>query len=120
MGSKESVREDGEYWIRERCYIRELVNDPEIAEFSLAVARVEPGVITELHSLSVAEWYVVMEGSGEVEVDGEKRAVGPGDVVSIPADTPQRIQNTGETDLRFQCVCLPRFSPDSYKVLEGS
>lgn len=117
MTSSESAREEGEYWIRERCYIRELVNDPAIAEFSLAVARVEPGITTELHSLDVNEWYVVMDGTGEVEVDGVKRTVGAGDVVAIPAGTPQRIRNTGQADLRFQCVCLPRFSPDGYEVL---
>ena len=119
MVNGESGREDGEFWIRERCYIRELVNDPGIREFSLAIARVEPGVTTELHRLSVDEWYVVMDGTGEVEVDGETRAVGPGDVVAIPAGTPQRISNSGATDLRFQCICLPRFSPDGYEALGG-
>ena len=120
MTNSESGGEDGEFRTRERCYIRELVNDPAIAEFSLAIARVEPGIITELHSLDVDEWYVVMDGTGEVEVDGEKRAVGAGDVVAIPAGMPQRIRNTGETDLRFQCVCLPRFSPDGYEALSDT
>jgi mannose-6-phosphate isomerase-like protein (cupin superfamily) len=118
MVDGETGREEGEFRIRERCYIRELVNDPEIPEFSLATARVEPGVTTELHCLSVDEWYVVTDGTGEVEVGGEKRAVGPGDVVAIPAGTPQRISNSGAGDLRFQCVCLPRFSPDGYEALE--
>ena len=120
MSDHTSGREDGEFWIRERCYIRELVNDPEITEFSLAMARVEPGVTTELHTLSVDEWYVMIEGTGEVEVAGDKRAVGPGDVVAIPAGTPQRIRNSGDADLRFQCVCLPRFSPDGYEALEDA
>jgi mannose-6-phosphate isomerase-like protein (cupin superfamily) len=120
MVDGESNRKDGEFWIRERCYIRELVNDPEIAEFSLAIARVEPGVTTELHALSVDEWYVVMDGTGEVEVGGERRTVGPGDVVAIPAGTPQRIFNSGDADLRFQCVCLPRFSADGYEPLEDA
>ena len=118
MSHGESEREAGEFWTRERCYIREQVNEPDIMEFSLAMARVEPGVTTELHRLSVDEWYVMVDGTGEVEVDGRKRSVGPGDVVAIPAGTPQRIRNAGDTDLRFQCICLPRFSPDAYEALE--
>lgn len=118
MSNEQSRREEGEFWIRERCYIRELVNDPAIKDFSLAVARVEPGVTTELHTLAVDEWYVVTDGIGEVEVDGTKRTVRAGDVVTIPAGTPQRIHNAGEVDLRFQCICLPRFSADAYEALE--
>ena len=35
-----------------------------------------------------------------------------------PAGTAQRITNTGESDLIFLCVCMPRFTPDSYESLE--
>ena len=105
---------------RERCYIREIVNDAEIAAFSLAEARVEPGVLTELHSLAVDEWYVIVEGHGTVMVgDAAPREVGPGDVVAIPAATPQQIRNTGSGDLKFQCICLPRFTPAAYTPLES-
>ena len=108
-----------ESWTRERCYIRELVNDPGISAFSLAEARVEPGIRTELHRLAVDEWYVITGGSGLMEVGDEPPcAVGPGDVVEIPAGTPQRIRNTGDEDLLFQCICLPRFTVNSYESLE--
>ena len=70
--------ENGEIWTRERCYIREIVNDPEIQQFSLAEARVEPGTTTELHRLDVDEWYVLVRGEGSVTVAqvhvGELRA----------------------------------------------
>ena len=109
-----------ELWTRERCFIRELVNDPAIREFSLAEARVEPGVRTELHELAVDEWYVIMRGSGLMEVGGKAAfAVGPGDVIAIPAGTSQRIANTGSEDLIFQCICLPRFTAAAYQALEG-
>ena len=109
-----------EFWIRERCYIRELVNDPAITEFSLAEARVEPGVTTERHRLGVDEWYLILEGSGTVSVgDDAPRHVSAGDVVTIPAGTPQQIENSGDSDLRFQCICLPRFTPDCYEPLEA-
>jgi mannose-6-phosphate isomerase-like protein (cupin superfamily) len=116
------VRKPGnmkEFWIRERCYIREIVNTPEIRDFSLAETRVEPGVTTELHTLGVKEWYIMLHGTGLVEVDGQPgQQVLPGDIVEIPAGVAQRISNTGNADLVFQCVCLPRFTPDCYASLE--
>lgn len=103
----------------ERCFIREIVNDQRVPEFSLAAARVEPGVTTERHSLDVDEWYVVRAGRGRMEV-GERPGfeVGAGDTVVIPAGVAQRISNLGDVDLEFDCVCIPRFSADSYTSLE--
>ena len=108
-----------EFWIRERCFIREIANTPDINDFSLAETRVEAGITTELHSLAVREWYVLTQGTGNVEVDGnDPVAVGPGDVVEIPAGAAQRITNIGDNDLVFYCICLPRFTPDCYVSLE--
>jgi len=109
----------GEFWIRERCYIRELINDPLIPDFSLAETRVEPGVKTELHKLDVNEWYVIRSGQGRMEVGAAPSFdVTPGDFVTIPAGVSQRIENTGSGDLIFECVCLPRFTTDAYHSLE--
>lgn len=121
MGDTRVRAGDGEFWTRERCFIRELVNDSEIREFSLAEARVEPGVRTELHELAVDEWYVIMSGAGLMELGGKPAfAVGPGDVIAVPAGTSQRLENTGSADLLFQCICLPRFTADAYRSLEGA
>ncbi|RLA27242.1 MAG: cupin domain-containing protein [Gammaproteobacteria bacterium] len=109
-----------EFWTQERCFIREVVNKPEIQDFSLAESRVEPGVTTQLHKLSVNEWYIILAGKGQMEVgDRPAYAVTKGDVVAIPAETSQRIHNNGDTNLLFQCVCLPRFTPDCYISLES-
>ncbi len=108
-----------EFWTGERCYIRELINTESIPDFSLADSRDEPGVVTELHSLSVREWYYIVHGTGLMEVGGGPQIeVGPGDTVEIPAGVSQRIHNTGDDDLLLQCVCLPRFTPDCYVSLE--
>jgi len=108
-----------EFWTDERCYIRELINIESVPDFSLADSRVEPGVVTELHSLSVREWYYIKEGSGLMEVGGgEPIEVGPGDTVEIPAGVSQRITNTGAGDLLLQCVCMPRFTPECYRPLK--
>ena len=108
-----------EFYTRERCFITELLNDAATASFSIARCRVEPAVLTELHSLSVSEWYVIEAGEGRVSTAGTGfRAVGPGDVVAIPPGTAQQIRNTGADQLKFLCVCVPRFTPSCYKPLE--
>jgi len=104
---------------RERCFIRERLNDATVPSFSLARARVAPGETTELHRLSVNEWYVVVAGNGLMRLGDDKRfPVAAGDVVEIPAGVSQQVTNTGVDDLEFDCVCLPRFTPDSYEPLE--
>lgn len=108
-----------EVWTEERCHVRERLNDPAVPQVSLADCRVEPGITTQLHRLSVDEWYVIEAGGGLMEVgDGEPFAVGPGDHVAIAAGRSQRITNTGTDDLRFLCICVPRFTPGCYESME--
>ena len=104
---------------RERCHIRELLNDAAVPELSIAAARVEPGVTTELHRLTVSEWYVIRDGKGRMRVGGAPPfEVAAGDCVRIPAGQSQCITNTGNGDLHFDCICRPRFTPEAYEALE--
>ena len=108
-----------ETWTRERCFIAELLNDPALPDVSVARARVEPGVTTERHALSVLEWYVIESGRGRMQVGDEPpREVGPGDAVRIPAGCEQQLTNTGDEDLLFLCVCVPRFDASCYTPCE--
>lgn len=109
-----------EFYTDERCHVTELHNRPEDAGCSIAFARVEPGVITQRHTLrGTDERYLILEGEGLVMVgDMEAASVRKGDVVFIAADTVQSIENTGMTDLLFACICTPRFEPDCYAPAE--
>jgi len=107
-----------ETYIEERLFVTEYINKPEIPDFSLARCRVEPGVTTQLHSLSVHEWYVIESGIGLMELDSTEQAVSAGSIVQIPKGKDQRITNTGVQDLIFFCVCIPNFSPESYSTDE--
>ncbi len=108
-----------EFRTRERCFITELFNDASVPDVSVARCRVEPGVTTERHALSVAEWYVIESGRGLMWLgDDAAFAVGAGDTVAIPGGCEQRIANSGETDLLFLCVCVPRFTPATYTARE--
>ncbi|MFT6774307.1 MAG: mannose-6-phosphate isomerase-like protein (cupin superfamily) [Paracoccaceae bacterium] len=108
-----------EVWTAERCFIRELFNDPGSPEASLAIARVPAGEVTVLHALiGVTERYLIQSGWGRAEVDGHVTEVSAGDIVVIPPGAAQRITNMSRRDLVFLCLCTPRFRPEAYLDLE--
>ena len=100
----------------ENCFILEVANDAGDPDVSVARARVLPGVTTEWHRVEdIDERYVIVRGTGKVEVgDLPPTVVSEGDVVRIPANTPQRITNVGDDDLVFFAVCTPRFVQSAY------
>ena len=112
--------ESKERFTEERCHILELANSAADGATSVARARVAPGTTTAWHRVrGTVERYVILEGAGRVEVgDALVDDVGPGDVVLIPADERQRITNTGSTQLKFLCICSPRFEWRNYERLE--
>jgi mannose-6-phosphate isomerase-like protein (cupin superfamily) len=78
---------------------------------SLAEATLEPGQATERHyHARTEEIYFLLEGEGDMEVDGEERRVAPGDAVLIPAGAWHQIRAL--SPLRFLCTCAPAYSHD--------
>jgi len=81
---------------------------------SLAEARVSAGDRTERHYHKMAEeLYFILEGAGEIELDGERRKVRRGDAILIPPGAWHTIMAT--EPLRFLCCCAPPYShEDTY------
>jgi mannose-6-phosphate isomerase-like protein (cupin superfamily) len=78
---------------------------------SLAEAWLEPGQATERHyHVASEELYVLLEGSGEMEIDGERAEVRPGQAILIPPGARHQIRANGERPLRFLCCCAPPYS----------
>ncbi len=77
---------------------------------SLAESTLQPGQRTDRHYHRVAEEiYLILEGSGVVEVDGEERPVVPGDAVLIPPGAWHQL-TAGEAGVRLLCTCVPAYS----------
>ena len=114
--------ESQEKLTEEKCHILELSNTADDEAVSIARARVAPGVCTRWHRLAdIAERYVILEGSGMVEVsDLAAQLVGPGDVVRIPPGERQRIRNVGTQDLMFLAICTPRFRWEAYEDVDSA
>jgi mannose-6-phosphate isomerase-like protein (cupin superfamily) len=76
---------------------------------SLAEATLEPGQATERHfHAATEEIYFVLEGEGDLEIDGETRRVGPGEAALIPPGARHRI--TAHGMLRVLCSCSPPYA----------
>jgi len=94
--------------------IRELLGLPTapVRNQSLAEAALEPGQATERHYHAESEEiYYVVEGYGEMELDGETRTVAVGDAVLIPPGAWHRIR-ADAGGLRFLCCCAPAYRHD--------
>jgi mannose-6-phosphate isomerase-like protein (cupin superfamily) len=95
--------------------IRELLGPitAPVANQSLAEATLPADGATERHYHRLSEeLYYVVEGSGEMEVDGERALVAPGDAVLIPPGAWHQIRASGHGELRFLCCCAPPYSHD--------
>ena len=91
--------------------IRELLGLPTapVRNQSLAEATLAGGQATERHyHAECEEIYYVVEGSGEMELDGERRPVGIGDAVLIPPGARHQIRADAD-GLRFLCCCAPAY-----------
>ena len=110
-----------EIFTPEECFITEILNVEDFRSFSLAKARVLPGLTTRNHKLNETdEVYYILEGKGEMEVNGKKLGTAKkGDAVFIPKNANQRITNSGTKDLVFLCICAPRFEVRNYQMENG-
>ncbi len=93
--------------------VRELAapgNSP-LTGHSLAEIRHPAGTASREHSHLVAEEvYYVLEGEGVVRVDGQARAIGPGDVVVISPGQRHQVAQQGAGDLLLLVTCVPAYS----------
>lgn len=77
---------------------------------SLAEASLEPGQATLRHYHARSEEvYLLLEGGGRLEVDGEEREVGPGDAILIPPGAWHRLL-AGRDGARLLCSCVPPYA----------
>lgn len=104
-----------EFTANDGCLLRELLhpkNDPVALPYSIAVACVETGKQTYKHKLAQTEVYYILSGTGCMHVDDETENVKPGDVILIPADSVQWLENTGTTELYFIAIVNPPWTEE--------
>ena len=77
---------------------------------SLAEATLAPGQATQRHyHAETEEIYVVLTGAGEMEVDGDRSRVEPGDAILIPPGAWHQLCADDAGELRILCCCAPPY-----------
>ena len=88
----------------------EFVGETQGAPFSAYIVNAKPGQGPPLHKHPYAEVAFTLEGCGTITVGDEQREVKAGGIVVIPANTPHRFVNSGDTLLRqIDVHASPRF-----------
>ncbi len=89
---------------------REFVGGKRGAPFSAYIVTAKPGQGPALHTHPYVEVAFTIEGSATITVGDEEREVKAGGIVVIPAGTPHRFVNSGDTMLRqIDIHASPRF-----------
>jgi quercetin dioxygenase-like cupin family protein len=78
----------------------EFIGEKERAPFSAYIVKAKPGQGPPLHKHPYVEVAVTIEGAATITVGDETREVKAGGIVVIPANTPHRFVNSGDTSLR--------------------
>ncbi|WP_052341209.1 hypothetical protein [Salinarimonas rosea] len=67
----------------------------------------------------VHEWLVVLKGGTVLELDGEKRRLGPGDHVFIPAEMKNRVAETATFDETIWLAAYWKSDPDRKTAMQA-
>ncbi|MEM7377875.1 MAG: cupin domain-containing protein [Pseudomonadota bacterium] len=91
-----------------------LVNTPDL---SVIEERVPPGVQEVRHAHATAQqFFYVLAGEAELEVDGTVLRVHAGSGCQVPAGAPHQFRNTGDVVVRFLVVSQPHSHGDRVTV----
>ena len=101
------------YVTKDGSVIRELFHPAQHGggRMSLAEATLPPGRSTIPHRHPASEeLYHVLSGRGRMRLDGREHGLAPGDTVRIAPGELHWVENSGEEDLVFLCLCHPPYS----------
>ncbi|PZV04011.1 MAG: cupin domain-containing protein [Leptolyngbya sp.] len=102
-------------------HLRELLHPDKqdlALRYSLAHAVLPVGQVSTPHALTTSEVYYILEGRGEMTIDGETSPVEPGDAVYIPPHARQHIRTIGDRPLVFICLVDPAWRQEDETVFE--
>ena len=88
--------------------------------FCMGQVTIYPGGQVPAHDHVQEEVYYVLQGDGEIEIEGEVKAIREGEAVYVPSGSKHNLRNPGKKDMTFLFVYSPAGVVDHWKQeLEG-
>lgn len=97
------------------CKILELERNKQ---YSLAYGELAVGEKSKEHKMEMQELYYIIQGKGKITVNKEEKEIEKGDIIVIPEDTEQKLENIGQETLRFIMIVNPPYDPEKEQILE--
>ncbi len=82
-----------------------------------SLVEMEPGGIQKPHHHETEQCYMILEGNGVIEVDGEKAAVAAGDTIFIPSNSLHSLYNGSQKTLKYLSAGSPVFGMENEREL---
>lgn len=105
----------------DNCILREFLNvehgDKVECRYSLAWAKMPVTKATWKHAMKTTEVYFILKGKGIMHINDEAEEVSAYDVVYIPPNAVQYIENVGEEELEFICIVDPAWRPEDEEII---
>jgi len=90
-----------------------------VTRHSLAHVTIPPGKSSPKHTHhETEESYFILEGMGEMVIDGEEYHLHPGQAVLIEPGDVHQIWNRGKEDLVFLAICGPAWKLEDHIEVE--
>ncbi len=106
----------------DKTFICELIH-PELEkerlemDFSIAHAILKPNESSLPHRMkSSTEVYYIIKGNAIIHIENETDTIKSGQVIHIPPNARQWIENTGDTTLKFLCLVQPPWKAEDEEL----
>lgn len=111
-----------EFLAGDHTHLKEVLhpsNDSLALNFSLAYAHIKVGEQSLPHRLMHSETYYILEGFGEIHLDGKMQTIEKSDIIYVPENVEQYVTNKSKEDLTFLCIVSPPWTPET-EIIEES
>jgi mannose-6-phosphate isomerase-like protein (cupin superfamily) len=86
--------------------------------FSIAHAILKTGESSLPHKLKTSvEIYYILQGKGIMYIDDEAEEVHSGQIIYIPENSKQYIENIGNEELKFLCIVNPMWKEEDEELV---
>jgi mannose-6-phosphate isomerase-like protein (cupin superfamily) len=97
------------------CKILELERNEQ---YSLAYGELAVGEKSKAHKMAMQELYYIIQGKGKITLNGKEKILEKGDIIVLPEETVQKLENIGEEPLKFLMIVNPPYDPKKEQILE--